>query len=136
MPGTGTGVSPRADQERTDRTPRESRGGKVFGALHGFRVCKGARYLGGYIVDNKFKRYWLKECAVVRTIQSEWIFLQRITWDTGESFAGVEKMIRETFLPYSFFGKTKTLSPVIVYLITMPVNKSGLRLLNPVTSSQ
>ena len=35
--------------------------------------------------------------AVVRAIQSEWIFLQRVTWDTGESFAGAEKMIRESF---------------------------------------
>ena len=61
-----------------------------------------------------------------KTIQSEWIFLQRITWDTGGSFAGVEKIIRETFLPRLFFGKTKTLSPVIGALSMMPVNKSRL----------
>ena len=27
--------------------------GKVFGACHGFRLCTGARYIGGYIGDNK-----------------------------------------------------------------------------------
>ena len=51
--------------------------------------------------------------AVVRTIQSEWIFLQRITWDTGDAFTGVEKMIQETFLPHLFFIKSKTVSPIV-----------------------
>ena len=30
--------------------------------------------------------------AVVRVIQLKLIFLQRVTWDTGDFFAGVEKM--------------------------------------------
>ena len=47
----------------------------------------------------------------------------------GEAFAGVEEMIRETFLPHLFFGKTKTLSPIVGALSTMPVKKSGLVLL-------
>ena len=29
--------------------------GKEFGARHGFKVCTGARYLGGYIGDDKSK---------------------------------------------------------------------------------
>ena len=82
--------------------------GKVFGARHGFRVCKGARYFGGYIGDNESKCDWLRErtmkwgknintisetaekypqesyAVVVRVIQLEWIFLQRVTWDTGD----------------------------------------------------
>ena len=51
-------------------------------------------------------------------------------------FSGVEKMIRETFLPRLFFGKTKTLSSVVGALSTMLVSKSGLGLMNPVTSAQ
>ena len=51
--------------------------------------------------------------AVAHVIQSEWIFLQRVTWDMGGAFAVVEKMIRETFLPNIFFGKRKSLSPII-----------------------
>ena len=35
--------------------------GKEFGACHGFKVCTGARYLGGYIWDNKSKINWLRE---------------------------------------------------------------------------
>ena len=49
---------------------------------------------------------------------------------------GVEKMIRENFLPRLLFGKTKTLSPFVGALNTMPVKKAGLGLLNPVTSAQ
>ena len=45
-------------------------------------------------------------------------------------------MIRETFLPRHFFGKRKTISPIIGSVIMMPVRKAGLGLLNPVTSSQ
>ena len=74
--------------------------------------------------------------AVVCVIQSEWIFLQRITWDTGELFAGVKKTIQETFLPRIFFRKTKILSPVIGVLSTISVKKDGLGLLNTVTSDQ
>ena len=74
--------------------------------------------------------------AFLCAIQLEWIFLQSVTWDTGESFAGVEKMICKTFLPRIFFRKTKTLSPVVGALSTMPVKKSGLGLLNPLTSDQ
>ena len=73
---------------------------------------------------------------MLRAIKSEWIFLQNIAWDTGDMFAGEEKMIRGTFLPRLFFRNTKTLSPVIGAIITMKVKKSRLGLLNPVTPSQ
>ena len=73
---------------------------------------------------------------VVSAIQSESIFLQRVTWYMGDAFAGVQKIIRETFLPHLFFRKTKILSPIVGDQSTMPVKKSGLGLLNPVTSSQ
>ena len=39
-------------------------------------------------------------------------------------------------LPCLFFRKTKTLSPVVGYLSTMPFNKVGLGLLNTMTSAQ
>ena len=37
--------------------------GKLFGSLHGFKVCMGARYLGGYIKDDEYKHDWLKNSA-------------------------------------------------------------------------
>ena len=48
----------------------------------------------------------------------------------------MEKIIRETFLPRIFFGKTKNLSPVLGALSTMLVRKARLLLLNPVMSAQ
>ena len=133
---------------------------KVFGARHGFRVCTVACYLGGYIGDNESKQDWFRECTlkweknintirktvgeylqdsyavVVSAIQSECIFLQCVTWDTGDSFAVVEKIIHETFLPRLFFGKKKILSPVVGALSRMAVNRTGLGILNPVASAQ
>ena len=35
--------------------------GKEFGKCHGFKVCMGACYLGGYIGDDESKRDWLRE---------------------------------------------------------------------------
>ena len=131
---------------------------KYFGVCHNFKVCTGARYLCGYIGDDKSKHYLLKEYTetwewnicmiretvgeytqesyseVVCVIQLECIFLQRGTWDTGDAFAGAKKMIWETFLPRIFFGKTKLILLIIGALSTMLVKKSGLGLLNPVMS--
>ena len=73
---------------------------------------------------------------MVRAIQLEWIFLQQFTWDTGDAFAGAEKMIQETFFPRLFFGKTKALSPVVGALSKMPAKKSKKGLLHPSTSAQ
>ena len=45
-------------------------------------------------------------------------------------------MIQETFLPRLFFGNTKYLSPIVGVISTIPAEKSGLELLNPVTSAK
>ena len=117
-------------------------------------------YLGGYIREDDSKSDFLIECtltwkknintisktagkypqgsysAVLRAIQSEWIFLQFVTWDTGDAFAGVEKMIQETFFPRLFFVNTKTFSPIVGTLSTMPIKVARLGLINPVMPSK
>ena len=157
--GLGRGYYPEPSKIVLIVRPENLEAGKVFRARHVFKVCTGARYLGGYIGDGDSKQYWLREstltwdmnihtirktmgkypqesyATVVHAIQPEWIFLQCITWDMAEAFVGVEKMIRETFLPHIFFRKTKTLSPVVGYLSAMPVNKAVLGILNTVTSA-
>ena len=72
--------------------------------------------------------------VVVRLIQLEWIFLQRITKNMGGAFIGVEDILWEDFFPHLFFGNSKYLTPLIGTLSTIPEKKSGLGLLNPVTS--
>ena len=54
----------------------------------------------------------------------------------GDAFAGVEKMIPETFFPFLFFGKIKTLSPILGNLSTMTIKVARLGLMNPVTSAK
>ena len=72
--------------------------------------------------------------AVICAIQSEWIFLQLITWYTGGALAGVEKIIRKPFCLVFFFWNTKTLSPIVGTLSMMPIKVARLGLLNPVKS--
>ena len=73
--------------------------------------------------------------TVERAIQSELIFLQHVTWYTGDVFTGVEKILQETFLSRLFFGKYKSLPPIVGNLSTMQVKRYGLGLQDPVTSS-
>ena len=42
---------------------------------------------------------------MVCVIQLEWIFLQHVTWNTGDAFTGVDKMIWETFFASYFLQK-------------------------------
>ena len=60
--------------------------------------------------------------------------MQHATKDTGYEFAGVERIIQETFLPHLLFGKPKSLPPIVETLITMTVNKYNLGLEYMLTS--
>ena len=70
-----------------------------------------------------------------RAIKSGWIFLQHVAKDTRQEFTGLGKVVQENFSPRLFFGRLKTLPPVVGDLSKFLVKKSGLGLQNPVTSS-
>ena len=74
--------------------------------------------------------------VVLRAIQLECIFLQHIMKNTGNALAGVENILWETSLPRLFFGKLKSLTPLIGTLSTITVNKDGLGLQSSVTSME
>ena len=100
--GPGHGYYPKPSKSLLIMHPENIETGKDFGAHHGFRVCTGARYLGGYIGDNESQINWLRErtltwekninkisetamkcpqesyATLVRAIQIEWIILQRV----------------------------------------------------------
>ena len=81
----------------------------------------GAPYIGGYIRDDESKGDWLKTwtdkwerdiCTLIITtykhpqgsyaavaclVQSEWIFLQYVTEDMGQAFAGLKIFCRKPF---------------------------------------
>ena len=87
----------------------------------GIRIVEGRRYLGGFIGSDEgkirftFKKIqeWLdclgelskvaekeSQAALVgltRSLQSEWIFVQRVVKDTSQLFAPLEKMLKEFF---------------------------------------
>ena len=43
--------------------------------------------------------------SITHVIESEWILLKRVTKNMEFAFAGVDKILRETFLPHLLFGK-------------------------------
>ena len=59
--GPGRGYHPDPTKSILIVRPKNIEAGKFFGARHGFRVCMGAHYLGGYIGDDKSKLNWLRE---------------------------------------------------------------------------
>ena len=71
-----------------------------------------------------------------RAVQLEWIFMQHMSKDTGQSFMGWEMFLWENVLPCIFFGKPKPLPPIIGTLSKLPVNKSEMVLQNLMTSSK
>ena len=99
----GRGYHPNLTKSVLIVRPENPEAGKVFRARHGYRVCTGTRYLGGYIGEDESKLDWLRErtltwekninmisknagkysqdsyTTVVRLTQSEWIFIQHIT---------------------------------------------------------
>ena len=109
---------------------------QMFSLCHGFKIFTGARYLVSFIRDDESKSDWLLDCMlkwenniitisktaekypqesytiVVRTIQSEWIFLQRVTKNTVCAFADVKKLHWGNFLPCIFFGNINLSHPL------------------------
>ena len=73
---------------------------------------------------------------VTRAVQLQWIFLHRVTKDTVQALTGLEYFLLENFLLRLFFGKCKTLPPIIGALSMLPVNKFRMGLQNPVTSAK
>ena len=44
--------------------PENIRDEEVFCERHGFKVCTGGHYLGGYIEYDDYKSEWLRECIL------------------------------------------------------------------------
>ena len=59
--GPGRGYHPEPTKSVLIVCPKNLEAKKVFEARPGFRVCTGARYLRGYIGDDKSKHDWLRE---------------------------------------------------------------------------
>ena len=58
--GPGRGYYPEPSKSVLIVHPKNIKDRKELGTSNGCKVCKSARYLGGYIRDNESKRNWLR----------------------------------------------------------------------------
>ena len=129
----------------------------MFGSCHGFKVCTGTCYLGGYIrgVESKTRLADREYADVGEEHQhdqqnrgkispgelrlSSMFNPTRVEISTtchlvhGQPVHGSGENDPENLFALSFLRKDENLSPTIGALSTMPVKKSGLGLLNPAT---
>ena len=62
--GPGCGYYTKPSKTVLIARPENLKAGKEFGARHGFKMGKGARYIGGYIGDDESKSDWLRGCTL------------------------------------------------------------------------
>ena len=62
--GPGHGYHPKTSKSVLIMHPENIKAVKTFGERHGFKICTGARYLGGYIGDNNSNIDWLRLCML------------------------------------------------------------------------
>ena len=66
--------------------------------------------------------------GLVRSLQSEWQYLQRVTADCADAFAPIEEAIAEDFIPAMFGGDVPH---DLRTLLALSVSNGGLGILNP-----
>ena len=117
----------------------------------------GARYLGGFIGDKDAMSTWLEpkiahwqQCVdqlaaaavrfpqaayagMVKSLQNEWQYLQRVVPDSGPLFQPLEDTIKTKLLP-ALFQAEPHLVPTRS-LLERPVRHAGIGIPNPVTSA-
>lgn len=115
-----------------------------------FQVTIGRRYLGGFVGESAKAIDWLYDktskwetsinrltatcqdypqsayCAMQKSLQMQWQFLQRVFQCDPDAFANIESAIANKFLP-ALFGST----PPSRMVTTLPVKLAGLALPDP-----
>ena len=128
----------------------------VFGDM-GIRVVTGCRYLGGYVGDNSGKLEYISDrverwarcvgrvaeaavhqpqasyVAMVKSIQAEWSFFQRVVPDCAEGFVALRDSINDVFWPALFEG---SIDDCEIPLFSLPTRLGGLGLRDPVAVSE
>ena len=126
----------------------------------GFKIVTGTRYLGGHIGDEGACTEWIEskvagwvagikslskmalcspQCAFAglqKSLQSEWMHLQRSIGGLGPAFAPVEDAISSCFLP-ALIGKDPE-SPIpadLRRLLSLPVKHAGIGVPDPTASA-
>lgn len=124
----------------------------------GFKIKTGHRYLGGFVGSDMARSEWLENriqdwCFGVRelakvavkspqtahqgllkSLQQEWQFVQRVCKDVGAFFEPIERAIKEDFLP-ALFGTTTDEVSSLRELQCLPIKSAGMALPNPQISA-
>jgi hypothetical protein len=124
-----------------------------------FQYKDGHRYVGGFIGTRASRLEWLEPqiqkwidgieslakvakrfpqtayAGLVKSLQSEWQYLQRVTEDCADAFAPIEAAIVNTFLP-ALLGETKEGAALLRDLTALPVRQAGLGIPNPVDTAE
>ena len=119
-----------------------------------FQHSEGARYLGGFIGSTAKQLEWLRPqiqqwiegieklakvakrypqtayAGLVKSLQTEWTYLQRVVPELEEVMAPIEEAIKDTFLPALFQEEGPTLDAMRL-LLSLSVKKAGLGMPNP-----
>ena len=72
--------------------------------------------------------------GLCKSLQSEWLYLQRVLPNCGEAFAPLESAIREQFLP-ALLGEKHAIGDELRLITQLGVKAAGLGILNPVTTA-
>ena len=123
-----------------------------------FRYAAGHRYVGGFIGSAEAQRQWLAPqiqkwaqgveslarvatrfpqtayAGLVKSLQSEWQYLQRVSPGVALSFAPVEAAITSIFLPALLDEDAGGIAKLRAQL-ALPVRLSGIGLPNPVATA-
>ena len=120
-----------------------------------FRHLEGTRYIGGFIGSNASQDEWLQPqidswvdgvkklagvakrypqtayAGLVKSLQTEWTYLQQVVPDVATAFQPIENAIRDEFLPALMGG-----DPPDRELSQLPVRYAGLGILDPCKNAQ
>jgi hypothetical protein len=123
----------------------------------GVKITTSHRFLGGVVGDDDGSSSFVKSCvedrlslvenlvsiaasqpqlaysAFTRSVQSKWMYVQRVVPDCGHLFESLEHFISERFIP-TIFGSE--ISPSERILFTLPARMGGLNILNPTVNNQ
>jgi hypothetical protein len=121
-----------------------------------FDYRDGTRYVGGFVGSDEARQAWLMPqiqrwvrgvtklatiakrypqsayAGLTKSLQSEWMYLQRVVPDTAEAFEEVEKALAEVFLP-ALLGQPDCTE--LRGLFALPVKQAGLGLPDPVKTA-
>lgn len=124
-----------------------------------FQHKAGARYVGGFVGTEEARQEWLLPqiqnwiygveklasvakrypqtayAGLVKSLQTEWTYLQRVVPDLGPQMVPLEAAISDTFLPALFAEDGQAITGLRAQL-SLSVKKAGLGVPNPITTAQ